>query len=145
MAQIDFYQLSRDPIERVVPMLAAKVLEQGGRLLVAHDDAAQRAALSEALWAREGAFLANGDADAPHAGQQPILLSAQCKAANGARMAILADGEWREEAAALDRAILLFGPEQTEAARELWSALSGSGHALRIFKQGENGGWREGR
>ena len=143
--QIDFYQLSGDPVEKVVPLLAAKALEGGGKLLVVSGDPAQRTALSEALWAREGTFLANGEAGAAHASRQPVLLSDDCDASNEARVAIIADGHWRENAAGLGRAILLFGPDQTEAARELWSALSGSGHDLRIFKQGEAGGWREGR
>lgn len=140
--QVDFYQLSRDPIERVVPLLAAKATEGGARLLVVHGDAVPRAALSEALWAREGTFLVNGE---DHVERQPILLSAACTTANGAKMAILADGEWREEVTRFERAILLFGPEQTGEARTLWGTLSGAGHALRIFKQGESGGWREGR
>jgi len=110
-----------------------------------HGDAVQRAALSGALWAREGAFLANGDASAAHAERQPILLAESFTAANGATFAILADGEWREEASGFTRAILLFGPEQAGAARALWGTLSGAGHTLRIFKQGESGGWREGR
>lgn len=145
MARIDFYQLSRDPVERVVPLLAAKALDGGGRLLVVNGDAAQRAALSDALWAREGAFLAHAEAGEPHSARQPVLLSEACEAANGARMAIFADGEWREEGAEFDRTILLFAPEQTEEARGLWSALSGSGHTLRIFKQSDGGSWREGR
>lgn len=145
MGEVSFYQLSRDSVERVVPLLAAKAIESGDRLLVVSGDAAQRAALSEALWAREGAFLANGEADQPHADRQPILLSDSCERTNGASTVILADGLWREEAAACERAILTFGFEQTEAARALWSALAGSGHSLRIFKQGESGGWREGR
>lgn len=143
--QVDFYQLSRDPVERVVPLLAAKALAAGGRVLVVSESAEQRAALSEALWAREGEFLAHGEASQPHADRQPLLLSAECAAANGAATAIVADGEWREGAAGFERAILLFSADQTQAARRLWSELSGSGHALRIFKQGEGGGWREGR
>ena len=145
MAQVDFYQLSRDPVERVVPLLAGKVIESGERLLVITADPVQRAALSDALWARERTLLANGAAGEPHAERQPILLSAQCEPVNGARTAILADGEWREDAAGFERTVLLFGAEQTDAARALWSALSGSGRALRIFKQDERGGWREGR
>lgn len=143
--QIDFYQLSRDPVERVVPLLAAKALDGGGRVLVVSGDAAQREALSEALWAREGAFLAHGDADAPHPARQPVLLSAMCAAANGAQMVILADGVWRDDAGAFERAILVFGADQTEAARALWGQLKSGGHAPRIFKQGDSGGWREGR
>lgn len=145
MAQVDFYQLSRDPVERVVPLLAAKALERGDRLLVVSGDAGQRAALSEALWAREGSFIAHGQANEPNAGRQPVLLAETCGAANDARTAIIADGEWREEAGLFERAVLLFGPEQTEAARELWGRLAGGGHTLRIFKQRDDGSWSEGR
>ena len=48
--RVDFYQLSRDPVERVVAMLARKVLEAGERLLVVSSDADQRAELSKELW-----------------------------------------------------------------------------------------------
>lgn len=142
--QVDFYQLSRDPVERVIPLLAAKVLESSARLLVVSADAAQRAALSQALWAREGAFLAHGEAGEPHAGRQPILLASGCDAENGATIVLIADGIWREQAAAFARAILLFGADRTGEARQLWSALGAQGHELRIFKQRDEGGWREG-
>jgi DNA polymerase-3 subunit chi len=145
VAQVDFYQLTRDPVERVVPLLAAKAVETGGRLLVVCADAVQRATLSQALWERNAAFLANGEAGEQHEARQPVLLADDCKAANGARMVLIADGAWREEAANFDRAILLFGSEQTEEARRLCIALGSEGHALRIFKQRDDGGWREGR
>lgn len=145
MAEIGFYQLSLDPVERVVPLLAAKALEGGSRVLVVSGDAGKRATLSDALWACEGDFLANREVGEPRAEAQPVLLSATCDAANGARTAILADGEWRDDARAFERTILLFAPDQTDTARSLWGALSGGGHALRIFKQDENGRWREGR
>lgn len=143
--RVDFYQLSRDPVERVVPLLAAKALDSGARLLVVSGDAAQREAISRALWERDGAFLANGMAGTAHDARQPVLLSGDCAAANGARMVMLADGDWRDDAAQFERAILLFGADRTQAARALWTALGGSGHELRIFKQREDGGWREGR
>lgn len=145
MAEISFYQLSRDPIERVVPLLAAKVIDRGGSVLIVHEDHDRREALSDALWARGDTFLAHGDAGAPHAQRQPILLATDCEAVNGASAAIIADGVWRDGAARFDRVILLFGPEQTGNARQMWGTLSAAGHTLRIFKQGESGGWREGR
>lgn len=145
MAQVDFYQLSRDPVARVVPLLAAKAIETGGRLLVVCADAGRRAALSQVLWERGAAFLAHGEAGEPHEARQPVLLADNCKAANGARMILIADGVWREEAALFDRAALLFGSEQTDEARQLWTALDSQGHELRIFKQRDDGGWREGR
>lgn len=142
--RIDFYQLGRDPVEGVVPLLAGKARETGVRVLVISADASQRAVLADALWAREGAFLANGEAGAPHEDRQPVLLSAQCSPSNGAGIAIIADGIWQPEVTAFERAILLFAPDQTGSARALWTRLGGEEHDLRIFKQRENGGWREG-
>ncbi|HSM53660.1 MAG TPA: DNA polymerase III subunit chi, partial [Erythrobacter sp.] len=39
--RVDFYQLSRDPVERVAAMLARKVLQEGQRLLVVSGDPGQ--------------------------------------------------------------------------------------------------------
>lgn len=126
-------------------MLASKVLDTSERLLVVSGDAAERATLSQALWDRHDAFLAHGEEGDPHAARQPILVASDCAAANSARCVLIADGIWRAEAAAFDRALLLFGREQTGEARELWIALGSQGHALRIFKQRDDGSWREGR
>ena len=143
--RVDFYQLSRDGVEQVVPLLARKVLESGSRLAVVHGDADARSALSEALWNAEGTFLANGEAGAAHAEHQPVLLCADGSRANDASMAIVADGEWRDMAG-YDRVMLLFGQEQTDAARALWKEIGGTdGCDLHIFKQGPDGNWREGR
>ena len=145
MVEVRFYQLSRDPVERVVPLLAAKVLEAGNRLLIVSAEAAQRAALSQALWDRENEFLANGAADQPYSDRQPVLVAAECIAINGAGLVLIADGVWREEAATFERAMLLFGADQTTDARQLGAALGTAGHDLRIFKQADGGAWREGR
>ena len=144
--KVDFYQLSRDPVERVATMLARKVMGVGERLLIVSADGEQRATISRALW-KAGAeeFLANGDASAPGADKQPILLSESPDAKNGATMILLADGKWREEALGFDRALLLFGGDDTQAARNLWRALdSRDGVEKEIHKQDESGRWRAG-
>lgn len=123
--------------------MAGKLLETGERLLVVAREEAQRTALSQALWERSGSFLANGLAGGPDAERQPILLSETCDPANGAKMICLADGEWREGAESFERAFLLFGPERTEAARDLWRSLGASGAEMHIHKQTDRG-WREG-
>ena len=144
--RVDFYQLSRDPVERVAAMLARKVLQAGQRLLVVSGDPGQRAVIGRELW-RGGPeeFLANGEADAGHAERQPILLSDKVEAANGASMVLLADGLWRPEALQFERALLLFGAAETDAARALWRELDGAEVVAReIHKQDESGRWRAG-
>ncbi len=144
--RVDFYQLSRDPVERVTAMLARKVLEAGERLLVVSADKGLRESVSKELW-RAGPedFLANGDASRPGADKQPILLSDNVGPENGARIVVLADGKWRDQASEFDRALLLFGPEDTEAARALWRDLDGKDDITReIHKQDNSGKWRKG-
>ncbi|MXO50016.1 DNA polymerase III subunit chi [Erythrobacter gaetbuli] len=147
MTRVDFYQLSRDPVDVTVVKLAGKVMQAGERLLVVAADPALRERLGNALWAKGGGtFFANGPADAPHAARQPILVSDGCAAPNEASIAILADGVWREEASAFSRVMLLFDEAATEAARNLWRDLAPREDIdNRIFKQTPEGGWREGR
>jgi len=144
--RVDFYQLSRDPVQRVVAMLARKVLEAGERLLVVSSDVEQRAELSKELWrAGPDQFLAHGEASDGQADRQPILLSDKMDAPNGARMALLADGRWRPEAIGFDRVLLVFGEGETEAARALWRELDSAENVMReIHKQDEQGRWRPG-
>ena len=145
-SRVDFYQLSRDPVEQVAVMLARKVMQAGKRLIIVSDNPGQRAAISKELWrGGEEEFLANGEADAPHADKQPILLSENAEAANGAEMIMLVDGKWRAEALGYERALLLFGGEETQAARGLWRELDSADNVKReIHKQDENGRWRAG-
>jgi DNA polymerase-3 subunit chi len=140
--QLDFWQLSRDPVERVVALIAERTRSAGERLLVVADDEAQRAAMSEALWdAKPAAFLANGEAGGPHAARQPILLSAACEPANGAKYVVLADGVWREGAEAFERAFLLFGEAAVDGARAVWRQFDGREDVERSYYAQEDGKW----
>ena len=144
--RVDFYQLSRDPVEQVAVMLARKVMQAGKRLLIVSGNPGQRATISKELW-RGGAeeFLANGQADAPHPDKQPILLSETIEPTNGASMVMFVDGKWRSEALDLERALLLFGADETEAARRLWRELDADEDVTReIHKQDESGRWQAG-
>ena len=70
--RVDFYQLSRDPVDVTVAKLARKVLQAGERLVVVSGDDAQRTHLSQVLWQQGGAaFLANGMAGGAHEARQP--------------------------------------------------------------------------
>lgn len=144
--RVDFYQLSRDPVDVTVAKLARKVLQAGERLVVVSGDDAQRQHLSKVLWEQGGAtFLANGMAGGAHDERQPILVSDQCKAPNQARMALIADGQWRDEAAQFDRVLLLFDAAQRDGAAQLWRRLAADdAFDNRINKQDGNGTWREG-
>lgn len=141
--RVDFYQLTRDPAELVVPLIARATLGAGARLLVVSSDEAQLTRIDEALWTRlPETFLAHGRAGGPHDPRQPILLSSEPTPANGATYLACADGQFREMAS-MERAFLLFPPEQVEDARRTWKALRAhEGADLRYWRQGERG-WEE--
>jgi DNA polymerase III subunit chi len=140
--RVDFYQLSRDPAERAVALIARNAVKAGERMLIVSDDSAQLARIDDALWQDnpEG-FLAHGMAGGPDDARQPILLASSAVAANGARFVALADGVWRDSALAFDRAFLLFSDEGVEAARATWRAVGEREGSERHFWKQEGGKW----
>ena len=141
--RVDFYQLSRDPAERVVPVLARNTLRSGARLLVVSERPGQLQAISEALWSVGGEFLANGLVGQGHEAAQPILLSATMDPANGARFVALADGIWREGAETFARTFLLFDEATLQPARDCWRMLGTREGLERHFWKQEGGRWVE--
>lgn len=144
--RFDFYQLMRDPAEKIVPLLAARIVADGGRAAVVSQDRDQLHRLSEGLWnAQPTSFLAHaivGDGT-PDLSLQPILLDERPNMANGAANLILADGIWRDAPGGTARIFYLFPPERTEQAREAWRALAGQEAASRHFWEQSESGWIE--
>jgi len=139
--KLDFWQVTHDPLEKVVTLIAKRAVSQGERVLVVSADPAQRAAISGALWqAGPESFLANGEADAPGADRQPVLLAETIAPANGASHLILADGTWRE-ATGFARVFLLFPPEGAPDARQAWRAQDGRDGVERAYYAQEDGRW----
>jgi DNA polymerase-3 subunit chi len=139
---VDFYHLTASPLERVLPSIAEKVLAGGQRLLVvAEPDLLAR--LDELLWSyAKDSFLPHGR-ERPES--QPVLLSPEPAAANGATNIALADGRWREKALGFDRTFYFFDSEGRDAARDAWRALKGRAEVeARYWKQDERGKWVQG-
>ena len=110
-------------------------------LVVASDDAL-RATLDKALWeASPAEFLAHGQAGGEHDARQPVLLSPNCDAANGAKLLALADGVWREEAEGFDRVLLFFEDAGRAAARETWKLFDKREDVEREFYELDGGKW----
>jgi len=139
---VDFYHLAVSPLERVLPSIAEKVVGQGQRLLVvAEPDLLAR--LDEQLWSyAKDSFLPHGR-DRPES--QPVLLSRDPEAVNGATNVALADGRWRDEALGFERTFYFFDDEGRDAAREAWRALKDRSEVeARYWKQDERGKWVQG-
>jgi DNA polymerase III subunit chi len=144
--QVDFYQLTRDPAAKILPMLAAKLLSDKARLLIVSTDRKQLADISAALWtSKPESFLAHAVADGGKGDAvQPILLATDPGAANGAKNIALADGEWRDAALQFDRAFYLFPPERTDDARAAWRAVGEVEGAERRYWRQDGAKWVQG-
>ena len=142
--RVDFYQLTRDPAELVLPALARATLAAGERMLVVSDDAGQLGRISSALWTRvSDSFLAHGMGGGAHDARQPILLGADMQPSNGARYCAFADGQWRE-ADGMTRVFLLFPPERIDDARRTWRLLGTRDGVDRRYWRQDGGKWVEG-
>jgi DNA polymerase-3 subunit chi len=141
----DFYLLSRDPVEIALPRIARSVRDAGERLLVVSGDREQLTVLDKALWELQPEeFLAHDHAEAAHAERQPLLLSQECEAVNGATYIALADGKWRDEALGFERAFLFFPPQTIDDARACWRMLSQREDVEKHFWRQDGGRWVEG-
>lgn len=148
MARVDFYRLTRDPVDRVLPALATRILDAGDRLLIVAAPAMQRQSIDEALWTLQPAsFLPHGAAGSPDEAIEPILLAGALdpEPANGARNVALADGEWRDDALGFDRVFFLFDNSRIDDARATWRILAARDDVdNRFWKQDDRGRWSEG-
>lgn len=143
--QVDFYHLTAQPLDRVLPRVAERVVEGGGRLLVVAESEDQRVAIDRLLWTYSPESflphaLAGGEGDAA----QPILIASDPSSANAARNIALADGIWRDEALTFDRAFHFFDAERIAEARIAWKALADrDGIERRYWKQNDAGRWEQ--
>lgn len=143
--QVDFYQLSRDPVDLVLPAIAARVLDMGARLLVVAEDDALLMRVSAGLWGGPPeSFLAHGRAGEGGEATQPILLAGECAAANGARHVALVDGLWRDAALAFERAFYFFDADTVDGARDAWRALARREEVTPRFWRQEGRKWVQG-
>lgn len=143
--RVDFYQLSRDPAEAALPLIARATLAAGERLLVVSADEPQLTRIDELLWTRlPESFLAHGCAGGEHDDRQPILLSAETMTTNGAKFLALADGQWRDPGEAFIRVFYLFDAATLQAARDCWRMLGTRDGIERRFWKQDGGKWVEG-
>ena len=147
--QVDFYHLTVRPLERVLPRIAERVLEGGGRLLIVADREEQRRAIDKLLWSYAAeSFLPHALSPCDHDAAQPVLIADAAilagDAPNAARNLALADGIWRDEALRFDRAFHFFDDDAIMPARAAWRALADNADVeRRYWKQGESGGWEQ--
>ncbi|HUZ63489.1 MAG TPA: DNA polymerase III subunit chi [Acetobacteraceae bacterium] len=143
MAEIGFYHLLRAGPDQALPQLLGRTLAAGQRAVVRLASPERVAALDAALWlCPDPDWLPHGTAESGDAALQPIWLTTEDEAPNGARFLFLIDGATSTRLDAFDRVFDLFDgndPEAVAAARTRWTAAKAAGHTLTYWQQGARG------
>jgi DNA polymerase-3 subunit chi len=148
-----FYHLTREPLERALPILLERSLDRGWRAVVQARDEERLSFLDDALWTwSDASFIAHGMARDGDAAVHPVYLTTGLDAPNGPRVRFFVDGAEIAPAIAApdapkyDRCVVMFdgtNEPALAAARAQWRVLKELGHTLSYWRQGEAGGWEK--
>lgn len=146
MAEILFYHLQRQSLEKVLPILLEKSLERGWRVVVQASSDERVEALDAHLWTyRDDGFLPHGTSKEGESAAQPILLTTGDDNANGAQVRFLVDGApVPPDIQGYERIVLLFDgddPDAVAAARERWTEVKAKGFDASYWQPDEQGRW----
>jgi DNA polymerase III subunit chi len=147
MAEMLFYHLQRQPLEKVLPALLEKSLARGWRVVVQAASEERVEALDAHLWTyRDDAFLPHGTDRESEPALQPVLLTTRDSNPNRAEVRFLIDGVGvPADAAGYERIVLLFDgddPDAVAAARARWTEAKAQGFAATYWQSDEEGRWQ---
>ncbi len=144
MAEILFYHLESQPLERVVPVLLEKTLERGWRAVVETASAERAEALDGLLWTyRDESFLPHGVSGGPFDADQPVLITTSDANPNGAAVRFFVDRAVPKSGEGYERLVYLFSghdPDAVAEAREAWKALKPD-NTVTYWQQDAGGRW----
>ena len=145
--EVLFYQLERQPLERVLPSLIEKTLARGWRAVVQAGSDERLEALDLALWTyADDSFLPHGTRKDGNSSEQPVYMTVSDDNPNGAGVRFLVDGAEAATFEGTSRLVYLFDgrdPEATERARGQWRAAKAAGHTVTYWREKEGGGWEK--
>ena len=148
MAEILFYHLEQQPLERVMPVLLEKTLERGWRAVVETASSERAQAIDALLWTfRDDSFLPHAIAGDPSDADQPILIETGPENRNGAAVRFFVDRAVPRSGEGYERIVYLFSghdPDAVTEARTAWKAL-GQGNAVTYWQQDDSGRWEKKR
>lgn len=144
MAEVLFYHLENQPLERVIPVLLEKTLERGWRAVVEVGSEQRAEVLDTLLWTyRDESFLAHGRAGGEFDADQPVLITTGPDNGNGADVRFFTDRAVPKSAEGYRRIVYMFSghdPDAVEEARGAWRALR-DGNDVTYWQQGADGRW----
>lgn len=142
MTEVLFYHLERATLESVLPGLLEKTLERGWKAVVRCGTAATLARLDDHLWTYDDESFLPHSADPARAADQPVLLTTEEGAPNGADVLFLVDGAVTQAINGFVRCVVIFdgGDDNAlAAARTLWRDFKATGFEATYWKQSPQG------
>lgn len=144
-AEVLFYHLERQPLERVLPNLLERTLARGWRAVVQAGSSERLDAIDLALWTyTDDSFLPHGQMKAGHASEQPVFLTTGMETPNGAGVRFMIDGATAGTFTGFVRIVYLFDGADADAlavARGQWTAARAAGCPVTYWQQTEDGRW----
>ena len=146
-ADVMFYHLERQPLERVLPSLVEKTLERGWRAVIQVGSQERLEALDAVLWTyAEESFLPHGTAKTGFPADQPVYLTTGDDTPNGAGVRFLIDGAPPASFTDMTRLVFLFDGNDDEvlaAARSQWKSAKAAGCGMTYWQQSDAGRWEK--
>jgi len=144
MAEVLFYHLETQPLERVLPALLEKTLERGWRAVVETSSRPRAEALDALLWTfRDDSFLPHGIAGDAADPEQAVLIAIGGENPNAANVRFFVDRAVPQSSDGYQRIVYMFSghdPDAVSEAREAWKALR-DGNELTYWQQDDSGRW----
>lgn len=144
MADLLFYHLETQPLERVLPQLLEKTLERGWRAVIETASRERAEALDGLLWTfRDDSFVPHGIAGGEVDADQPVLITTEADNPNGANVRFFVDRAVPQSTEGYERVVLMFSghdPDAVTEARAAWKALQ-PGNVVTYWQQDDAGRW----
>lgn len=144
MADLLFYHLETQPLERVLPQLVEKTLERGWRAVIETASPERAEALDSLLWTfREDSFVPHGAAGSDSDAHQPVLITTEPGNPNGANVRFFVDRAVPQSTDGYERVVFMFSghdPDAVTEARVAWKALQ-AGNTVTYWQQDDAGRW----
>ncbi len=146
-AEIWFYELTREPVDAVLPGLLARHHKRGDRVGVWCSSDAMIEELSQRLWGIEDvSFVPHGQDGDTSPEHNPVWFSKGESNANAARFRYCVEGQMPEVADDYERVSIMFdsmNEAQRDLARARWKTFKAAGHTVKYWKQNAENRWED--
>lgn len=145
MTEVRFYHLETKPLERALPEILVKALEQKRRAVIKTPDSKSVKFLNDKLWTwQPDSFLPHGTEAEGHAEEQPVWITDKDENPNKADILILTGGASSDQVSAYSLCCEMLdgrNSDEVEGARARWKLYKEQDFEVTYWQQDQNGRW----